>query len=267
MQFGLHLVSAGIRREHFKRRSAEHPVGLGKPALCLRFVTEHVSRLSCHPSDPQHTVGLGGGQRLSLFLSSVERSWSNVRDEEHSLLVHIQLGRQERDGLRVKQRKSMLDNKQLSLRMLGAGTRLCGTHSTKTGPSLEEGEGATQFVAENMSLCHMARILRHLEKTYTGLLDVAGLHVVRLNAREDRFDGPKDHVLSCYRVIGNQKLLHRETERLSRAMKRGPELLSALKYPEEGRDFLHPICELVQRRSQTLVKLAAGASAFTAEHF
>jgi serine/threonine-protein kinase HipA len=40
-------------------------------------------------------------------------------------------------------------------------------------------------------------------------------------------------------------------------------------YTEEERDFLHPICELVQRRSQTLVGLAASASAsaFTAEHF
>ncbi|CAN7691405.1 HipA domain-containing protein [Variovorax paradoxus] len=65
----------------------------------------------------------------------------------------------------------------------------------------------------------------------------------------------------------DQKLLHRETERLSRAMKRAPELLSAPVYTEEERDFLHPICELVQRRSQTLVELAAGASAFTAEHF
>ena len=167
MQFGFHLVGAGIRRQHFKRRSAKHSIGFGKPALSLRFVTEDISRLSCHPSDSQHTVGLGGRQRLSPFLSSMERSWGNVRDEEHSLLVHIQLGRQERDSLRVKQGMPMLNNEQFSLRMLDTDARLCGTDSIETGLSFEEGEGATQFVAENVSFCHMAKILRHMHKSTT----------------------------------------------------------------------------------------------------
>jgi serine/threonine-protein kinase HipA len=71
----------------------------------------------------------------------------------------------------------------------------------------------------------------------------------------------------AYQCGIHQKLLHRETERLSRAMRRAPELLSAPVYTEEERDFLRPICERVQQRSQTLVGLAAGASVFTADHF
>ncbi|MDR6890932.1 MULTISPECIES: HipA domain-containing protein [Variovorax] len=65
----------------------------------------------------------------------------------------------------------------------------------------------------------------------------------------------------------DQRLLHREAQRLSRAMKRAPELLCAPTYTKEECDFLRPIYDLVQQRSQMLVGLAAGAGAFNGEHF
>ncbi|MBB4225616.1 HipA domain-containing protein [Variovorax guangxiensis] len=62
-------------------------------------------------------------------------------------------------------------------------------------------------------------------------------------------------------------LLRREAARLERTMSKARSVLDKQPYTEEERDFLLPLCEMVQARSQALVERTKAAGTFTAEHF
>jgi serine/threonine-protein kinase HipA len=62
-------------------------------------------------------------------------------------------------------------------------------------------------------------------------------------------------------------LLQREAARLARAMSNAGSVLDAQGYTQEERDFLLPICEMVQARSRALVERAKAAAVFAADHF
>ncbi|MDH6593277.1 serine/threonine-protein kinase HipA [Variovorax sp. TBS-050B] len=62
-------------------------------------------------------------------------------------------------------------------------------------------------------------------------------------------------------------LLQREAVRLARAMSNAKAVLDRQAYTDAERDFLRPICEMVQERSRALVDRAKDAAVFTADHF
>jgi serine/threonine-protein kinase HipA len=62
-------------------------------------------------------------------------------------------------------------------------------------------------------------------------------------------------------------LLQREAARLARAMSKAKAVLDAQDYTDEERNFLQPVCEMVQVRSRALVERAKAAAVFAADHF
>lgn len=65
----------------------------------------------------------------------------------------------------------------------------------------------------------------------------------------------------------DRRLLHRETQRLARALSKAETLLDFEGYTPDERDFLRPIAQLAAARSQALVEHAKKAEVFTADHF
>ncbi|GAA4345668.1 HipA domain-containing protein [Variovorax defluvii] len=64
-----------------------------------------------------------------------------------------------------------------------------------------------------------------------------------------------------------KSLLQREATRLAQAMSTAKSVLDEQPYTDEERDFLRPVCEMVQVRSQALVERTKAAAVFTAKHF